>query len=161
MSNREEIVQELGFGIVPNVFDRASGNPAVESALWQMFRRIILQGELPRTIKEMMGVLVSNVGNSPYAAQIHLHALSVQNVEAPILVALQDGRIPEGVSPEVTALLQFAQEAAKSPNDPSVTGRLVEAGLSDAEVIEAVAVIALFRGVNAWTDLLAIPVDDV
>jgi alkylhydroperoxidase family enzyme len=31
----------------------------------------------------------------------------------------------------------------------------------DAEVIEAVAVIALFRGVNAWTDLLAIPVDDV
>lgn len=161
MSNRDEIVQELGFGAVPNIFERAAGNPTVETALWQMFRHIVLRGELPRTIKEMMGVLISIVGNSPYAAQLHLHALSVQKVETPLLDALRAGRIPEGVSSEIAALLRFAQEAAATPTDASTTQRLIEAGLSDAEVVEAVAVVALFRGVNAWTDLMSVPVDDI
>jgi alkylhydroperoxidase family enzyme len=61
----------------------------------------------------------------------------------------------------VAALLRFAHEAALDPRRPELLQPLREAGLGEAEVKEAVATLALFRMVNAWTDLLAIPVDGV
>lgn len=161
MGNRDEIVAELGFGIVPRVFDRAAGNLDVETALWTAFRHVVLRGLIPRTVKEMMGVLISLEAGSVYASEIHLHALAVQDVEGPILAALRDHRVPEGIPTQLAALLTFAQAAAERPGDAASVGILTDAGLSDAEIIEAVAVVGLFRMVNAWTDLLAIPVDDL
>lgn len=61
----------------------------------------------------------------------------------------------------MAALLRFAYEAALDPRRPDLLQPLREAGLGEAEVKEAVATLALFRMVNAWTDLLAIPVDAV
>ncbi len=52
-------------------------NPALLSANWQKLKATILEGSLPRTVKEMIGVIVSDVSGSEYAKQIHLHSLSV------------------------------------------------------------------------------------
>lgn len=84
---RNEIVNELGFGIVPNLFAAAEANPEVQTGLWKAFRHIVLRGVLPRTVKEMMGVVVSRRADSRYAAQVHLHALTLQGIEAPIVAA--------------------------------------------------------------------------
>lgn len=155
----QEIASELGFGIVPNLFAAANANPEVQQALWSAFRHTVLRGELPRTIKEMMGVIVSKEAGSHYAAQVHLHALTLQGVEAPILAALERGEAPSGVPQKTQALLRFAYAAARQPHDPGQLELLRGVGLSDAEQREAVAVVALFRMVNTWTDLLAIPLD--
>lgn len=156
----QEIVDELGFGVVPNVFAAAEGNPEVQLALWKAFRHIVLRGKLPRTVKEMMGVIVSREAGSRYAAEVHLHALTLQGIEDPILAALARGEVPAGVPQKTLELLRFAYNAARSPHDPS--GRqLLGSGLSEAEQREAVAVVALFRMVNTWTDLLAVPLDEL
>jgi hypothetical protein len=47
----EEIKAELGFGIVPNLFKSMAANPAFLEANWKKFRGVVLQGELPRTLK--------------------------------------------------------------------------------------------------------------
>lgn len=156
---RQEIADELGFGIVPNLFSTADKTEDVQLALWRAFQKIVLGGTLPRTIKEMMGVIVSKQAESTYAAQVHLHALTLQGIEAPILAALERGEAPEGVPQKTQALLRFAYEAARRPHDPEVTKVLDGADLSEEERIEAVAVVALFRMINSWTDLLAIPLD--
>ena len=158
---QQEIASELGFGIVPNLFAAAETNPEVQTALWSAFRHLVLRGKLPRTIKEMMGVIVSKEAGSNYAAQVHLHALTLQGVEDPILEALERGEVPTGVPQKTQALLRFAHEAARHPHDPEQLGRLQGVGLSDAEQREAVAVVALFRMVNTWTDLLDIPLDSL
>lgn len=155
----QEIAGELGFGIVPNLFAEAATSPDVQFALWKAFRHIVLRGALPRTVKEMMGVLVSQAAGSSYAAQVHLHALTLQGVEKPILEALERGEAPTGVPQKVQALLRFAYAAARQPHDPAQLQLLDGVGLSSAEQREAVAVVALFRMVNTWTDLLAIPLD--
>lgn len=157
----QEIASDLGFGIVPNLFSRAKDNPDVQHALWSAFRNIVLEGELPRTIKEMMGVIVSKQAGSDYAAQVHLHALTLQGVEAPILAALERGEAPTGVPEKTQALLRFAYSAARNPYDPTQLDELSGVGLSEAERLEAVAVVGLFRMVNTWTDLLAIPLDEL
>jgi len=155
----QEIASELGFGIVPNLFAEAEVNPEVQTALWSAFRHIVLRGRLPRTIKEMMGVIVSRAARSSYAAEVHLHALTLQGVEKPILEALGRGEAPGGLPQKTQALLRFAYEAARHPHDPAQLSLLDGVGLTDAEQREAVAVVALFRMLNSWTDLLAIPLD--
>ena len=157
----QEISSELGFGSVPNLFAEATDNPEMQTALWKAFRHTVLRGELPRIVKEMMGVVVSGEAGSPYAAQIHLHALALQGVEQPTLDALEQGTVPKGVSEKQQALVQFAQAAARHPDNPMSLGILRSAGLSKAEMREAVGVVGLYRMVNTWTDLLDIPVDDL
>jgi AhpD family alkylhydroperoxidase len=152
-----EITEELGFGLVPNVFAQAQ-SLELQTALWKAFRHVVLRGALPRTLKEMMGVLVSRARGSRYAAEVHLHALTVQGAEEGILAALRRGEVPPGLPEKVRALLAFAHAAATAPS-PKLLEGLRQVGLSEAEVQEAVAVVGLFALVNTWTDLLEIPVD--
>jgi uncharacterized peroxidase-related enzyme len=153
----QEIREELGFGLVPNVFAHAQ-SLELRTALWKAFRHVVLRGALPRTVKEMMGVIVSRVRGSSYAAEVHLHALMVQGTETALLEALRRGEVPSGLPGKVQALLAFAHKAATAP-DPGLLADLRRAGLSEAEVQEAVAVVGLFSMVNTWTDLLEIPID--
>ncbi len=159
METQNEILKELGFGLIPNIFAWTEKAPEAQTALWKAFRHGVLRGRLPRTLKEMMGVLVSRANQSPYAAQVHLHALMVQGVEEPLLEALGRGEVPPGLSPKTQALLRFAQQAGANPKNTLAVAALRQAGLEEAEVLEAVATVALFRMVNAWTDLLEIPLD--
>jgi alkylhydroperoxidase family enzyme len=152
-----EIAEELGFGVVPNIFAYAQSED-LRTALWKAFRHIVLRGRLPRTVKEMMGVLVSRALGARYAAEVHLHALMVQGVEAGLLASLRQGEVPPGLSERVQALLQFALKGAHSL-DPALLAPLRAAGLGEEEVQEAVAVVGLFRMVASWTELLEIPVD--
>jgi len=75
----QEIVDELGFGVIPNIFAHAKSTD-IQTALWKAFRHVVLRGVLPRTVKEMMGVISSQSRGSRYAAEIHLHALMVQGI---------------------------------------------------------------------------------
>jgi alkylhydroperoxidase family enzyme len=155
----QEITNELGFGIVPNLFTEADVAPEAQTALWKAFRHTVLRGALPRTLKEMMGVIVSKEAGSAYAAEVHLHALTLQGVEQPLLEALQRGEVPKGVPQKTHALLRFAYSAARNSHNPEHLQLLTGVGLSEGEIREAVAVVAVFRMVNTWTDLLAIPLD--
>jgi uncharacterized peroxidase-related enzyme len=160
----DEIQQELGFGMVPNIFRSMGSNPALLLANWQKFKATILQGALPRTVKEMIGVVVSDVHGSEYAKQVHLHSLSVQGVQALWLAQLTDEDLEESVLPEtIAAMIAFARKAARDPR--AITERdfaaLRDSGLSDEEIGEVVATIDLFKSVNAYTDLAAVPIDGI
>lgn len=82
----------------------------------------------------------------------------VQGTEAYLLESLRRGEVPPGLPGRVQALLAFAHEAAVAPS-PDQVERLRQAGLGEAEVQEAVAVVGLFALINTWTDLLEIPTD--
>jgi hypothetical protein len=85
-----EIQQELGFGIVPNIFRSMAHNPPLLAANWQKFQHTILHGSLPRTVKEMIGVIVSGTNRNLYARMAYLHSLSVSDAELHEIVATID-----------------------------------------------------------------------
>ncbi|BAW02586.1 hypothetical conserved protein [Thermus thermophilus] len=117
-----EIVEELGFGMVPNAFAWAREVPEVQTALWKAFRHVVLKGILPRTVKEMMGVVASRRAGSEYAARVHLHALMVQGVEAPLLEALERGEVPEGLPPRWPPSSASPTRRPWTPGGPSFSG---------------------------------------
>jgi uncharacterized peroxidase-related enzyme len=159
-----EIEQELGFGMVPNIFRSMGSQPPLLAANWQKFKATILQGRLPRNIKEMIGVVVSTINRSEYAKQVHLHSLSVQGVEKLWLQQLANEELSDASLPDtIKAMVTFARQAARDPHALSSNEyvALSEAGLSPEEIRELVATIDLFQSVNSYTDLAHVPVDDL
>lgn len=158
-----EIRQELGFGIVPNIFKSMAIRPPILQANWNKFRTTILEGHLPRTLKEMIGVLISQANGSEYAMRVHMHGLSAMGMSETVLQALvqdfQNCPLPE----REKAILRFGLLCATDPL------RLVEADtqslrdhdLSDDEIFEVIATADLFAFINAYTDSAKIPIDEL
>ncbi|HVA91230.1 MAG TPA: carboxymuconolactone decarboxylase family protein [Chloroflexota bacterium] len=161
----EEIEQELGFGIVPNLFRAMANQPAILRATWNLFRATVLQGELPRVIKEMVGIVVSAANGSEYALRVHMHSLGVQGVARETLALLAEGasRVT-AVSPSMAAIVQLAHTAAHDgPLAVTETeyAAIEEAGITAGELAEVFAAIDLFQYVNSFTDLARVPVDAI
>jgi len=154
------VEQELGFGMVPNIFRSMAYNPPLLAANWSKFKATILVGDLPRTVKEMIGVVVSEVNKSEYARLVHLHSLSVQGVPELWLKQLTVQSGDETDLPDsLAAVLPFAQRAARDPLSIKDYSALTKAGFTNKEIFEVVASIDLFQSVNAYTDLACVPVD--
>lgn len=158
-----EIRQELGFGIVPNLFKSMAIRPTLLRANWEKFRATILQGSLPRTIKEMVGILISQANHSEYAMRVHLHGLSAMGMSEAVLQALiqdyQSCPLPE----REKQILSFGLRAAI--DSLSITDgdfeRLRSFDLSDAEIFEIIATADLFMSVNAYTDSVGVEIDSL
>lgn len=158
-----EIEQELGFGIVPNLFHAMANQPRVLRATWDLFRATVLEGVVPRIVKEMIGVVVSAANGSEYALRVHMHSLGVQGVGLGVLDALARGSAEaRGVAPSVAILLKVAHTAAhRGPLAVSDADLALAAseGVTLEELAEVFATIGLFRYVNGFTDLVRVPVD--
>ncbi len=77
----EQIERELGAGIVPRIFKLLESHPDLLNHLWGQFRTIVLQGSLPRILKEMLGLVVATATHCDYVKGVHLHSLSLQGVD--------------------------------------------------------------------------------
>ncbi|MEO8606822.1 MAG: carboxymuconolactone decarboxylase family protein [Chloroflexota bacterium] len=157
----EEIKAELGFGIVPNLFKSMGSHPDFLEANWKQFRGVILKGELPRTLKEMVGVAISQANKSEYALKVHLHGLSALGMSEEVLRTLVADFDACPLPAREKAAIRFGLLAATQPKSltPEKFTELRALGLDDAEIFEIVATANLFTGVNQYTDAIQLEVD--
>ncbi|KPV52140.1 carboxymuconolactone decarboxylase [Kouleothrix aurantiaca] len=159
----DEIRRELGFGMVPNIFKSMAIRPTLLRANWNKFRATILQGYLPRTLKEMVGVLISQANGSEYALRVHLHGLSALGMSEELLHMLvrdyENCPLPE----RDKSILRFGLLAATDPLQISEDdyAALRKHHLSDEEIFEVIATADMFSSVNAYTDSARVPIDQL
>lgn len=157
----DEIVKELGFGMVPNIFRSMAIRPDFLEASWKDFRSTILQGYLPRTLKEMIGIAVSQHNNSEYALKVHLHGLSALGISEEVLRLLvsdfENCPLPE----REKAVISFGLKAATNPHGLATADyeALHSFGLNNEEIFEIIATARLFHGVNMYTDAIKLEID--
>jgi uncharacterized peroxidase-related enzyme len=158
-----EIRRELGFGIVPNIFKSMAIRPTLLRANWNKFRVTILEGYVPRTIKEMIGVLISQTNGSEYALRVHMHGLSAMGVSEDVLQSLIHDFEHCPLPQREKAILRFGLLAATDPLTISDTDftQLRELALSDEEIFEIIATADLFAFINTYTDTAAVPIDQL
>ncbi len=159
----DEIVSELGFGIVPNLFKSMATRPAFLEANWNHFRSTVLAGELPRTLKEMIGVAISQKNGSNYALQVHLHSLTVLGISETVLGLLVTDFDACPLPRLQKEVIRFALRAATSPSalNEEDYHRLRELDLSSTEIFEVIATANLFTSVNQYTDCIALEIDSL
>jgi uncharacterized peroxidase-related enzyme len=158
-----EIRRELGFGMVPNLFRSMAIKPAILQANWEKFRATILHGLLPRTLKEMVGVLISQANRSEYAMRVHLHGLSALGMSEAVLHALVADYMSCPLPEREKQILRFGLLVATDPLSISDDdyAQLRNLQLSDAEIFEIVATADLFSAVNAYTDAIDLELDSL
>jgi uncharacterized peroxidase-related enzyme len=132
-------------------------------ASWKKFRSIILQGEVPRTIKEMIGIAISQVNNSQYALQVHLHGLSALGISEEVLQTLISDFANCPLPEREKAVISFGVLAATQPDKLTVADyqHLQELGLDQSEIFELIATANLFTEVNQYTDAIALDIDNL
>jgi len=159
----EQIIAELGFGIVPNLFKSMACSPDFLEANWEKFRGVVLRGQLPRTLKEMIGVAISQKNDSPYALKVHLHGLSALGMSEEVLRALVSDFEACPLPAREKAVIRFGLLAANQPHQ--LTDQhfedLRKLGLDDQEIYEIVATANLFTGVNQYTDAIDLQIDSL
>jgi uncharacterized peroxidase-related enzyme len=157
----EEILTQLGFGIVPNLFKSMSINPDLLEANWKKFRSTILQGDVPRTIKEMIGIAISQANGSQYALKVHLHGLSALGISEVVLQTLVSDFTNCPLPEREKAVISFCLLAATKPQ--KLTGadyqNLQDLGLDQSEIFELIATANLFTEVNQYTDAISLEID--
>lgn len=159
----EEIIAELGFGIVPNLFKSMAINPDFLEASWKKFRSTILQGDVPRTIKEMIGIAISQANGSQYALKVHLHGLSALGISEFVLQTLVSDFDNCPLPEREKAVIRFSLLAATKPHklSPKDYRNLQDLGLEQSEIFELIATANLFTEVNQYTDAIALEVDEL
>jgi uncharacterized peroxidase-related enzyme len=159
----DEIRTELGFGMVPNLFKSMAINPGVLEANWKKFRATILQGDVPRTLKEMVGVAISQAHNSPYALNVHLHGLSALGMSEEVLRTLVADFAACPLPEREKAVIRFGLAAATDPHQLAAADyqRLYDLGLDDSEIFEIVATADMFTSVNRYTDAIQLEIDSL
>lgn len=159
----QEIRTELGLGIVPNLFKSMAINPDFLEASWKKFRSTILKGSVPRTIKEMIGIVISQTNNSQYALQVHLHALSALGISEEVLQMLVSDFANCPLPEREKVAINFALLAATKPHNLTEGDyqNLYELGLEKSEIFELIATANLFTAVNQYTDAIGLEIDAI
>jgi len=157
----DEITTELGFGIVPNLFKSMAANPDILEANWKKFRSTMLQGNLPRTLKEMIGVAISQANDSQYALRVHLHGLSALGMSEEVLQTLVSDFDACPLPIREKAVIQFGLKAAVNPKGLTSADyqALRNLGLDETEIYEILATANLFTGVNQYTDAIKLEIE--
>jgi uncharacterized peroxidase-related enzyme len=157
----DDIKARLGFGIVPNLFKSMGSTPNFLETQWHHFDTTILQGSLPRTLKEMIGVAISQANDSQYALRVHLHGLSALGMSEEVLRTLVSDFEACPLPTREKAVIRFGLLAATDPH--SLTDahydELGAQGLDEEEIFEIIATANLFTGVNQYTDTIALEID--
>lgn len=157
-----EIVQS-GFGdrIPYNWFVSQSTRPDILSGTWSLTRNLMLEGELPPIVKQMIVVTVSVQNSCNYCKVVHGQVLSALGVSEQIIEScISDPELKSVQQPHRT-ILEFAKKIAASPTavNRQDFDRLLAQGISDPEILEIIALSAYCNFINAWADLSQIPVD--
>ncbi|HWI51413.1 MAG TPA: carboxymuconolactone decarboxylase family protein [Symbiobacteriaceae bacterium] len=142
-----EIRARLGLGAVPDVFRAmAAVGQDVLVQNWTAFRQTVLEGALPRTLKEMIALVVSREQGCGYSVRFYSHSLFQLGVSPPVVRCLaEQGDCPE-FTPDLRRLLAFARESCLDP-DGADPDSLEMAGFSEEHAVEVVDTVLIASGI--------------
>ncbi|PSB26957.1 hypothetical protein [Stenomitos frigidus] len=169
----EQIEREFGTGAVPQVFSLLKSQPALLNHLWGQFYTLILHGDLPKMLKEMVGLVVATATHCDHIRLVLMQSLVQQYADQRTLTAIiQEQYEVAEVSHATLAVLQFTAIAI---TNRSASGALTKSkwqllhhktqqalndtGLEEGEQVELVATIALFEQLCMVANLLKLESD--
>lgn len=155
-----EIFVEINaaFGRIPNLFKIYAHHPPLLEANWYKVKRVMMEGVLPRKVKESIAVLVSKDNSCSYCIAAHEGALQSIGVSSEEINVIETDLDRAEFTDKEKALIKLARKANSSPlqvSDEEVVAART-AGATDAELVEALGVMELFTAFNKFLDTLQV-----
>jgi uncharacterized peroxidase-related enzyme len=152
---------EQAFGRIPNLFKTYAHHPALLKANWDKVKAIMMQGVLSRKVKETIAVLVSKDNSCNYCVAAHTVALKSIGTTDDEIRRIEQDVAQADFNPKEKALIALARKANLEPLRiaDAEFDSLLQAGVSDTEIIEALGVMEVFTAFNKFLDALQIEID--
>lgn len=155
--------QEMGFPKAPN-FIRTQGGAAlnVGRGTWELVRNVLVEGSVPRSVKEMMFVAISTDRHCGYCEAAHVACCKMLGVDSATIEALINDI--DSVHPDrINEIVKFALQCSRDPQGLTDADfeSLRKHGLGDAEIMEIIAMSALAVYANTIADATQIDNDDM
>lgn len=153
---------EQGFGTVPNLFLTMAHYPPLLKANWEKVKAVMMEGTLPRKVKETIALLISKDNDCVYCVKAHSAALRTLKVDSSVLNEMLHNNLDTaGFSNHELILINFARAANKSPHRISkeLIDNIAKHGIRESELIEALGVMETFVSFNKFLDTLDVAID--
>ncbi len=155
-----EIFAEIhtAFGRIPNLFKTYAHHPPLLEANWYKVKRVMMEGVLPRKVKESIAVLVSKDNSCSYCIAAHEGALQSIGISSEEINIIETDLDRADFTDKEKALIKLARKANSAPlqvTDEEVSAAR-KAGATDAELIEALGVMEVFTAFNKFLDTLQV-----
>ncbi|MDA3904329.1 MAG: peroxidase-related enzyme [Desulfuromusa sp.] len=159
-SQVQELFAEINaaFGRIPNLFKVYAHHPPLLEANWHKVKRVMMEGVLPRKVKESIAVLVSMDNSCSYCIAAHEGALQSIGISSEEIQMIKTDLDSADFTEKEKALIKFARKANSAPlqvTDEEV-GIARTAGATDAELVEALGVMEVFTAFNKFLDTLQV-----
>jgi len=149
-------------GIVPNVIKVFSSWPELFSVHMSLFQTIMTsETKLPRSTKEMIAALVSEINKCNYCATHHVNFMKQYGVNESVAEMIRKDYRKAGLDKKTLMLLEYAEEVTRHAHQVTDgdVARLKQLGWTDGEILEATAVVAEFSFINRVADALGVELE--
>ena len=154
--------RRMGFPAAPNFITTHGHSLAAMLGTWGLVQNVLIGGVLPRTLKEMMFVAISHERQCRYCEAAHLACCRMLGVDAASLELLVTN--VASLSPaKARAIILFGLKCARSPQSVVAADydELRSHGLTQSEIMEAIAMAALAVYANTIADATGMGGDDM
>jgi len=152
------------FGFVPNGVRIMAHRPDIVHGFIQLRRAVFdpATSQVPVELKNLIGHIASKAGGCRYCQAHAVFGAERAGTDAPRLEALWDYPTSDLFSDAERAALDLAAAAGTVPNlvDGELFARVRE-HWDDGQIVEIVAVIAMYGFLNRWNDTMASDLEDI
>jgi uncharacterized peroxidase-related enzyme len=154
--------RRMGFPAPPNFIKTQGHSAAAAQGTWGLVQNVLVGGVLPRTLKEMIFVVISHDRRCQYCESAHIACCRMLGVDRESIDALID-RLDELAPRRTRDIVQFAVRCARDPQGLTEAdyALLRGHGLSEGEVVEVISMSALAVYANILADATGMEPDDM
>ncbi|MFZ5815105.1 MAG: carboxymuconolactone decarboxylase family protein [Bacillota bacterium] len=157
-----EIRERMALGVVPAVFRAMAGvGTDVLTQNWTAYRETVLEGHLPRSLKEMVGLVVARAGGCPYGIGLYSRGLAVLGISAEVISSLAECGDAAHLSLRERAVVRFAESYHHGAGDDLSQQALESFGLSDDEVAEVSDAVLLSEGLCRFAREVGLTAEEI
>lgn len=158
----EEFYRRMSFPAPPNFIMTQGHSPTVARGTWEVVRNVLVTGELPRWMKEMMFVAISNDRQCQYCTAAHVACCRMLGVNPETLQHLVRD-VQAIADAKLRDIILFAIQCARNPQSLAATdfATLRRHGLTQSEIVEIIAMAALAVYANIIADATAMDEDEM
>ena len=148
-------------GVPNNFVTSQSERPDILAATLVFADKIVMQGLLPPTVKQMIAMTIAMQNNCRYCTRLHTSALEGMGVSHEVIQSCASDPDLAELPPSQRAILKLALKTSRDPlavtDDDFQTLR--EFGLNDAEIMEVAMMAAAENFLNTWARVSQISLD--
>jgi len=144
-------------GKVPRMFQAAGHRPEIMQTMIEHFRAVMEAGTVSLRLKELAVTYVSELNGCKYCYEPHAEAAKKQGCSAEQIESLENFETSAAFSPEEKIILRLARQMTLDSNAiDDAQWQELKSHFDDGQIVELLAVIALFNYFNRFNNALRI-----